>query len=325
MLTSAAVATLLVLSGTATADRRGGDLAISVARAPIVPDGVTAGAPPDLVVTFRDPDPTVPGIGLAAGGTITIELDDAFDLTGDQLTPPKPPGPPPTPAILLQGWPQSPRPDFPYTTTVIGNTVTLTMTAAWPVGAFGPGPKAVHLALFASANPPRPGRYTVDVTVVPAPGDPPLEGHGHVAIVPVDPPAVSVVSLFSGTPPPPFPNPLHQAVSLGDEGLRVGMYLWHRAGRPAVGIELVRTDADHYRLVRGRRTVGHVHITSPPGARDHVLTSEGPSVLGTTFVAGVPTGLLLTTFVPDPHVAGSYVVAFSMTGGERAVMHYDVG
>lgn len=325
VLTSAVVASMLALAGTATAHQQGGDLPISVARAPIVPDGVTAGAAPDFVVTFRDPDPAVAGVGMEAGGTITITLDDAFDLGGDQIAPPKPPGPPPVPAILLQGWPQSPRPDFPYTTSVVGNTITLTMTADWPVGFVGPGPKAVHLALFASSNPTRPGRYAVDVSIVPAPGAPALEGHGHVEIIPKVAPAISVVSLFGGPPPPPLPNPLFQTVALGDDGLQVGMYLWHRAAEPAVGVELVRTGPDHYRLVRDGRTVGQVHISSPVGADDHVLVATGPSTPAATFVAGVPTGLLLTTFTPDPDVAGTYVVRFSMNGGDRAVMRYDVG
>ena len=42
----------------------------SVAKAPVTPDGASAGAVTDLVLTFRDPDPREPGIGLRAGGTV---------------------------------------------------------------------------------------------------------------------------------------------------------------------------------------------------------------------------------------------------------------
>ncbi len=47
-------------------------LEVAVTRAPVDPMGDVAGAATDLVVTFRDIDPSVPGIGLLTGGTVSI-------------------------------------------------------------------------------------------------------------------------------------------------------------------------------------------------------------------------------------------------------------
>lgn len=318
---------LAVLPTTASAHRSSGDLALEIVKAPVAPDGTTARAPLDFVVLFRDPDPDVDGVGMKAGGTITVELDAAFDLSGNQLSPPHPGGLPPPPVIVLQGWPQSPRFDFPYTTEIVGNTVTLTLTDDWAVGAVGPGPKSLHLVLLASTNPGVPGRYSVDVTLRPDPGSPAtLAGHGHVEIIPKVRPSVNAVSLFSGPPgpPPPFFNPLFQDLSLGEDGRRVGMYLWERGGAAAEGVDLEMMNRNHGRLVQDGHTVGHIHIRAPSGASDHTLVSEGPSTVGPAFVTGIPTGIFITKFTPDPTVAGLYEVLFSLNGGNTQTMRYDV-
>ena len=44
-------------------------LEVSIRKAPIAPDGTTAKAKTDIVLTFVDPDPDVDGIGLKAGAT----------------------------------------------------------------------------------------------------------------------------------------------------------------------------------------------------------------------------------------------------------------
>jgi hypothetical protein len=314
-----------LLPASASARGTGGDLRISTVKAPVAPDGTTAGAALDFVVSFKSPNPEVDGVGMKLGGTITIELDAAFDLTDDQGPSVGPP------AIILQGWPQSPRvvPTFPYETVVAGNTITLTMTDDWAVGPpYGPGPKAVHLALLFSTNPEVAGRYSIDVAITPDPGGSTMEGHGHINIIPNVRPSVNVVSLFSGPPgpPPPFFNPLYQDVSLGDPGVQVGMYLWERGGGPASGTDLQMINADRGRLVQDGRTVGQVWIKSPRGATDHTLVvSTTPSPFeGPAFVTGQPTWVLVTQFTPDPAVPGDYTVTFGMNGGNTQTMHYHV-
>jgi hypothetical protein len=305
------------------------DLDLSFVKAPVARDGTTAGAPLDFLVSFADPDPSVDGVGMTAGGTITLVLDPAFDLTGNHVDTPLPPGPPPV-VIVLQGWPQSPRVTFPYTTDIDAttNTITLELVDDWAVGDFGPGPKAVHLALLLSTNPEVAGRYSIDVAITPDPGGPTMEGHGHINIIPNVRPSVNVVSLFSGPPgpPPPFFNPLYQEVSLGDAGVQVGMYLWEHGGGPASGTDLQMINADRGMLVQDGRSVGQVWINSPRGATDHTLVvSTTPSPFeGPAFVTGQPTWVLVTQFTPDPAVPGDYTVTFGMNGGNTQTMHYHV-
>ncbi|MFV1962413.1 MAG: hypothetical protein ACC658_11345, partial [Acidimicrobiia bacterium] len=274
--------------------------------------------------SFADPNPAVDGVGMKLGGTITIELDEAFDMTGDQGFSSAGSD---QPAILLQGWPQSPRvAPFPYTTDIVGNTVTLTLTDDWAVGAFGPGPKAVHLGLFSSTNPGA-GQYEVEVEIQPDPGSSTtLEGESRVVIIPDVRPSANVMSLFSGPPgpPPPFFNPLYQDVALGESGRQVGMYLWERGGSAALGVDLVMMSARHGHLVQDGETVGQVWIHAPKGAHNQTLTSTGPSEEVEAFVTGIPTGKFVTVFTPDPEVAGNYEVTFQMRDGNSQVLHYNV-
>jgi hypothetical protein len=74
-------------------------LTVSVAKAPVTPDGTTAGSITDLVLTFAEIDSAVDGISMKEGGSIPARLPAGFVDTGD--------GSDNTTAIL-QGWPQSP-------------------------------------------------------------------------------------------------------------------------------------------------------------------------------------------------------------------------
>jgi hypothetical protein len=311
-----------LLPASASARGTGGDLRISTVKAPVAPDGTTAGAALDFVVSFKSPNPEVDGVGMKLGGTITIELDAAFDLTGNQGPSVGPP------AIILQGWPQSPRavPTFPYTTVVAGNTITLTMTDEWAVGDFGPGPKSVHLALLKSTNPANPGRYAVSVAIQPDPASSDVQrGNGRVRILRSVPASVNVVALFSGPPgPPPLFNPLYQDVTLGESGRQVGMYLWNRGGAAAEGVEVEMLTSRYGRLTQDGKTVGGVWIRTPRGARDQSLVATGPSDVLPAFLTTIPTGRLITTFTPDPAVAGDYSVTFWMRWGNRQTMRYHV-
>ena len=298
-------------------------LDISVAKAPVAPDGTTAGAETDFVLTFEDRNPTVNGKSMFTNGTVTVELPDSFTRSvglADTL-------------ILLQGWPQSPPAPFPWGTTVVGNTITATMTADYKIGDFGPGMKQVHLLLREFRNP-GPGRYPVSLAIDPdGDGTPNHSGIGYVKIIPRARPSVNVVSFFSGPPgpadgPPPFFNPLYQTMSTGDLGAitprQAGLYFWEADSIPALGVDLRMTNPNHGRLVQGRRTVGQVLIQAPAGANGYELTTTGASIAVNTGVTGRPTGLLIVRFVPDPNVKGDYAIDISMNGGNTERMFVTV-
>jgi hypothetical protein len=241
-------------------------------------------------------------------------------------------------AIILQGWPQSPRvdaPGFPYTITVVGNTISLSFDKGleWLApSAFGPGPKQVHLLLNGFESPGA-GSYPISLSIDP---DGPasdvaitFSGIGYVQIIPRARPAVNVVSVFSGPPgpPPPFFNPFYQIVSQNDPAARqFGAYLWQKDAEPAVGVDLKMTNLWHGRLVQGKETVGQVRIQAPPGAMSFSLKtvtlpavfSGGfgpPSFEVAAFATGLPAGLLGFQFHHDPGVTGEYAIDISMNGG----------
>jgi hypothetical protein len=296
-------------------------LDISVAKAPVAPDGTTARAAPDFVLTFADRDPAVPGVALQNGGTVEIILPPDFTNTGEGVNT----------VIILQGWPQSPRvdgPGFPYLTDIDGNTITLTLSDDWAApGLAGPGPKQVHLLLLGFKSPGS-GRYPVSLSIDPdGPGSDEADtysGIGYAEIIPKARPAVNVVSLFSGPPgpPPPFFNPFYQTVPQSDPvARRVGVYLWNHNSKAAVGVDLVMTNPGHGRLVQKGRTVGQVLIQAPPGAMNYSLNTVmlplggPPSVQIDAFATGVPVGLLGLQFFADPSVTGDYAIDVSMNGG----------
>ena len=295
-------------------------LDISVAKAPVVPDGTTAGAETDFVLTFEDRNPTVNGISMFTNGTVTVELPDSFTRPGGL----------PDTLILLQGWPQSPPIPFPWTTMVVGNTITATMTANYEIGDFGPGMKQVHLLLREFRNP-GPGRYPVSLAIDPdGDGTPNYSGIGYVEIIPWARPSVNVVSFFSGPPgpPPPFFNPLYQTMLTGDldptTPRQAGLYLWESDSIPALRVDVQMTNANHGRLVQRGRTVGQILIQAPAGASGYELTTTGASTAINTGVTGRPTGLLIVRFVPDPNVQGDYAIDISMNGGNTERMFVTV-
>ena len=303
-------------------------LDISIVKAPVAGDGTTAGAVPDFVLTFADRDPAVDGISIQNGGTVEIILPPDFINTGAVGAN----------VIILQGWPQSPRvdapgaPPFPYTRTVVGNTITLRFDKdlEWLApSADGPGPKQVHLLLNGFESPGA-GRYPISLSIDP---DGPasdvagtFSGVGYVRIIPRARPAVNVVSIFSGSGPPPFFNPFYQIVSQNDPAARqFGAYLWQKDAKPAVGVDLKMTNLRHGRLVQGKKTVGHVLIQAPPGATSFSLEtvtlpppSPGagpPSFEVAAFATSLPAGLLGFQFHHDPGVIGKYAIDISMNGG----------
>ena len=323
-ITLMAILVAAFFSATATAGAK--PLHISVEKAPVAPDGTTVGRPTDFVLTFRDIDPRKKGISLRKGGTIEVELSEEFTSLAGGGT-----------LVLLQGWPQSPPappPAFLWTTEVVGNKATLTMTEDFKVGAFGPGTKQVHLILLGFANPDEPGLYPVKLTIKPKPqGNKVHRGTAHVRIIPDARPSVNPISLFSGPPgpPPPFFNPLYQTLDLGEDARQVGLYLWDADSVPFLGVDVVATpQPTYYQLKQDAEVVGEVWIKAPRKAESYSLTSVPlppggpPSVEIPAFVTGLPVGLLGVQFSPDPWVTGKYEIAISMYGGNEKTLFVKV-
>ena len=312
----ALLVTLISMVG-AAADHQ---LDIATKKAPITPDGTTAGAITDFVLTFRDINPAVDGISMLEGGTVSATLPPAFVNTHDGTNT----------AILLQGWPQSPPappPAFPWLTTTAGNTVTATLTADFLVGASGPGFKQVHLLLNSFRNP-GPGMYDVDLVIQPDPGSPATyTGVGTVHILPKARPSVNAVSVFSGGGPPPFNNAIYQSVAPGENANPVGLYLWDGGSSvldgvftPFLGVDIAMTSLTHGRLVQGKKTVGQVWIDAPDGADEYGITTAGPSTAGLAAISQFPVGVLVTTFRTDPGIAGTYTIVYRLNNGNTQTL-----
>jgi hypothetical protein len=281
---------------------------VTVRKAPVVPDGTTAGAITDFVLTFVDRDPAVDGIGLPAGSTVEVTLPDDFVNTGaggDNV-------------IILQGWPQSPIVPFPYDIDIDGNHITLTLTADYLPGSDGeggPGPKQVHLLLNGFVNP-KPGWYDIPLEINTATGGS-YSGLGTVRIIKKARPNANIVSFASGGgPPPPFNNPIYQDLLLGEDALLTRLFMWDAGSVPFVGVDLVPTaNPKHYLFRQGKRTVGHAWIDPPSGAHDYALVTTGPSAEVVNPITMVPTAGLDTQLLPDPSVAGEYTITFKLNGG----------
>ncbi|MEM9656199.1 MAG: hypothetical protein AAGA65_29200, partial [Actinomycetota bacterium] len=280
---------LLVSTGAAAVSADTDELRILIDRAPVDPDGDVAGAPTDLLLTFRDIDPTVEGIGLKAGGTITVTLPEGFVDSGTlpfAATGSSPTCAPPllstcNTAVIVQGWPQSPVLPFPSVSwDAEANAVTLTAVADWlPAGPSSPGPKAVHLAFLGVTNPERAGLYRLQMRIQPDPDeDRVLTGEGRVQITENPRPALLPISLAAGSPPPPFPNPLFQTIEAGEPSLPLLLYLSDDEANAVVDATFVDGPA-RVRPIRnadGRR-IGLIRVQPARGAREWSLESGGPS------------------------------------------------
>lgn len=308
---------LALVVATASPAASEGGLTISTARAPIVPDGTSAGADPDFVVTFADPDPDVPGVDIHAGGTISLRLPDemAVDDPSAPLT-----------GVVLQGWPQSPRLPFP---TLTYEAATHTVIGTLAVDYFAesrenPGPKAFHVILPGFTNPRR-GHYDIGVTIQPDPNDPfTISGEGDLRIIKKVRRSINAINVINGSPPPPFPNSIHQHVAPGETPLLWGFYVWDRDGVPYLGVDLEQRNRRRYDIVdeHGDR-IGKVRIFAPPGARDYSIEANA-SVPANAAVLGVPTGLLTAQFHPDPDVKGTYEIRWRLRQGNQQWMSVEV-
>lgn len=295
-------------------------VAVTVTKAPVAPDGTTAGAIPDFVLSFADLDPSESGIGIKTDGEIEIVLPDSFVNTGAG----------PNVAIVLQGWQASPPapPPFIWTTSVSGNTITIEMNADYPsINSANPGPKQVHLILNGFTNPGA-GRYQVGMTITPDPAFPSdtTSGTGTLKIIPRARPSVNIVNVLSGNPgPPPFKNVQYQTVTQGVDPDKVGLYLWDKDSAPFIGVDLVMSNPNHYRFVLNKKTVGHVWIDAPDGASGYSLSTDGESDGPIrAFATMIPTAFLITQFSPDPLTTGDYVITFKLNNGNEQQQFVEV-
>lgn len=303
-------------------------LKVAIEKASVAPDGHLAGAATDLIVTFRDIDPEVLGVGLKEGGTVRVKLPKSF--VNDRGLPIASTGSGPgcapplvnacSTAVLTQGWPQSPVPPFPTTSYEADtNTIVLTANADWAaINQAQPGPKQVHLMLFGFSNPQRPGSYRIGVEINPDPNSSAvLRGSGRVEIARRTTPSISPNSLSNGAPPPPFPNPLFQSKAPGQTSDVMTFYLWDRDANAYIGVDFA-PGSDKVRPIRdadGRR-IGSVKVLPPPGAENWSLESGGPSSLANAFITGLPVGRLTATLQTDGEVTGTYKLRFKLRNGD---------
>lgn len=317
----ALVATLGAVIPAVSVGAADGALEVSVDKAPPAPDGTDVGAITDVVITFRDPDPAVPGIGIKEGGTIRVTLPDGFVDTGLPVVgiggqpgcaPPVVEGC--STAVVLQGWPQSaliPMVSYEAAT----NTFVLTAPADWmPGGITAPGPKQVHLIAFGFVNPQRPGNHRIAVTIQPDPNDPAtMAGTGTVRILANR--QATILPNSQANAGPPFPNTLYQQISAGDESLTMRFFMWDRNNAPIVGADIVMSGRVGDIVDANGRRIGQVRISPPRGADDYAIITDGPSVQAPAFVSGIPTGVLDVRLRTDPAATGDYEVTFRLLEG----------
>lgn len=296
---------------------RDDELAINTAKAPIVPDGTTAGAATNFVVTFADVDPDVPGIGIRTGGTISVTLPAGF-VRHDPAAP--------MAMVVLQGWPQSSRRPFPDVT-YDADTNTLIATMRFdhlPDTSAQPGPKQVHLLLPGFANPPA-GTHRVELTIQPdLAADTVLTGSGDVTIHGGVPASINAISVVN--PPPPFPNPVYQTVA-PDTTLHLwGFYLWQHGGDPHIGVHLIQESAQRYQVVDAAGDeIGSVSIRAPQEAADASLDADASfEVEVEGAVLGISAGLLRAQFHPDPDTPGDYEIIWRLLRGNDQHMFVTV-
>jgi hypothetical protein len=332
-LLSAAVLLVGVIQGVASANPAGAGVVSSVVKAPITPDGDVSGRPTDVVINLDTSlDPAIPGRTLLKDHAIKITLPNSFENVG---LPVANPGPPPTgcvaaqmncnTGVLLQGWPQNPIPPTiaagNYTVSLEGtHTIVYTATRDLIAGdpsLNGPGIKQMHLILNGFVNP-HPGRYEIHVAAETGPGGALETSTGLVNILPKPRASINVTSVFAGS------NTIYQQTTTGNATpFPWDFLMWDRHGEPAVGVTVQQVDSTHALLRNGGRTVGHVVIDAPPGARGQTVAG-GPSTLHAPApVLGLPTGRLTATFTAGD-TPGTYLTTFTMNNGNSLQMHVEV-
>lgn len=327
----------------------GADLDIRVIQAFIVGDGTVAGAKTDFVVDFaQSPDPSVAGLGLAAGGTVTLVLAPEFtfvdqDFLRPIIDPPCVPYPatiaqmiePPLQCNTLafpQGWPQAPVPPGLFDSISYDasrNAVTATVGAAdiEPfTGPVGPGVKTLHAILNGFTNPAKPGMYPVAVEIdIDGDGSVDHSGTTPVHILPRARRAIGIMSFCNdNNPMPPNRNSIYQnAATNTPTEFPYDLVLWSKDATALNGVNVWQVNDTHAILRQGNRSVGHIRIDAPDGADGMVVWNDAPSgsQLCGPFVdraplSGEPAAFLRVNFKTGS-AAGLYTLHFSINGGNE--------
>lgn len=300
----------------------------SADKAPVAPDGTTAGRITDFVITLdRSLDPSIPGRTLLQGNSIRITLPSGFrntegyafgsagaicgpPLSGDECNT----------GVLLQGWPQHPivPPAAKYSMTYDEPSNTIVFTALVdlvPAPPLEPGIKQLHLILLGFTNP-GPGQYRVQVEAETGPGGTLETGYSTLQIVPLSRPSVNMTS--TGDDNMPTLNTIYQSTTVNNTvPLKYNFLLWDRNDEPFAGVDVVPVNGnDDYLLRKNGSTVGHVRIDAPDGATGQQLMSFGPSVVQGTPVFGPPS---MTARWVGRFMAGSepgmYTITVKINGG----------
>ena len=312
---------------------------VSVAKAPITPDGNVASAPTDLVIDLDTSlDPAFLGRALPAGCSVRVTLPEQFKNTGlpvqDVFTDNCAPGNLQCiTGVFLQGWPQHPiLPHFPvpplgpateYALTLDGShtlvfTALLDLDVPNPNPAPGPGLKQIHL-INGFVNPKRPGFYPVQVEFEAGAGCTAESGVANVHIVPKIRPSVQVTSVFNAG----APNTIYQeTTALNDTPYAWDFLLWDRSGGPMEGVTVEMINPEFALLKKGNRAVGHIRIHAPAGAEAQSV-SGGPSVVVPAPIKGVPAGRLTVQFTAGS-ASGRYATTVKINGGNALKMFVDV-
>ena len=331
----AILALLTLASSAALADGS----VVSVAKAPITPDGNVAGAPTDLVIDLDTSlDPAFLGRALPAGCSVRVTLPGDFENTGlpaqDVFSENCAPGNfRCITGVFLQGWPQHPiLPHFPpvplgpateYALTLDGShtlvfTALMDLVVPNPNPAPGPGLKQIHL-ISGFVNPKRPGFYPVQVEFEAGAGCTAESGVANVHIVPKIRPSVQVTSVFNMG----APNTIYQqTTALNDVPYAWDFLLWDRRGGPMEGVTVEMVNSELALLKQGNRAVGNIRIHVPTGAEGQSL-SGGPSVVILAPLKGVPTARLTVQFTAGS-APGRYTTTVKMQGGNALKMFVDV-
>jgi hypothetical protein len=308
----------------------------SIVKAPVVPDGTTAGRTTDFVINLEVPlQPNLPGLTLLEGNQIRVTLPEEIVFDKEAEFPIKGAGEENcapgnlqcSTAVLLQGWPQNPiRPPFQkYSLSYEADTNTLVFTALQdliPDPPLEPGIKQIHLILNGFTNPAEPGSYPVAVTAEIGPDGAEEQGVGILEVLAEPKPSINVTSAFNGEASY-RPNTIFQVANPGElSAFPYDFLLWGQDGEALEDVTIEALNARHSQLVQGEEVVGHIYVDGPAQAEGHQIAATAGSTIINSPVTGFETGRLNLCFKAGT-VPGDYVVTLKLNGGNTVRMVVD--
>src|SRR5712691_10448278 len=265
---------------------------LTVAPAPVPPDGYVAGQPTHLMfVLVPDANPTLTGISLKRGDTLIVAMPPAF--TRNPASPIKEDSD--ETIVLTKGWPQAPvsqagqyRIFYEAATNTIGVRAQTDVTTDGPNS---PGIKIIHLRGDVFINP-RAGNYPVEVCLVGQDGRVEQTWRGKIAVLSARMKARLAPTTFHLGPG--VNGDFQKLGENQDAPLLLGLYLWDESGELINGVGIAPADLTRFPkytsglLIQDRngdkklqapvdRVIGGIVIDAPPGATGHAVSSPvGP-------------------------------------------------